>query len=65
LKEEHFESLSDFYKNKTQQAHIMDEFARKVIEYLPINAVEQFVNIFVDDYFNLDYEGEFLPKYFK
>lgn len=65
LNEKHFETLADFYKNKTQQAHIMDEFARKIIEYLPINAVEQFVDAYVDDYFNLDYEKEFLPKYFK
>lgn len=67
LNEKHFETLSDFYKNKTQQAHIMDEFARKIIEYLPLgeNTVQNYVNQFVEDYFTLDYEEEFLPKYFK
>lgn len=87
LKEEHYESLKDFYINKTQQAHIMDEFAKKIIEKLPlwkerildividengkeifiekeISHADRFANEMTDDYFNLDYENEFLPKYF-
>lgn len=58
LKDEHYKALSDFYKNKTQQAHIMDEFVQYILQWIPIDR-------FVDDYFNLDYEFEFLPKYFK
>ena len=57
LWDKHYKALDDFYINKTQQAHIMDEFAQYIIKWIPIDR-------FIDDYFNLDYESEFLPKYF-
>lgn len=57
LWEKHYKALDDFYINKTQQAHIMDEFVQYIIKWIPIDR-------FIDDYFNSDYESEFLPKYF-
>lgn len=57
LWDKHYKALDDFYINKTQQAHIMDEFVQYILKWIPIDR-------FIDDYFNLDYESEFLPKYF-
>ena len=57
LKPDHYKSLDDFYKNKRQQAHIMDEFVKYLIKGFPIDK-------FIDDYFNSDY-NEFLQTYFK
>jgi len=88
LNAEHYKALEDFYINKTQQAHIMDEFVIKIIEKLPwwkkkvlvnelnddweeinyekeVSYADMFANEMTDDYFNLDYINEFLPKYFK
>ena len=57
LTEKHYSALSDFYINKTQQAHIMNEFVQYILKWIPIDR-------FIDDYFNLDYKSAFLPKYF-
>jgi ATP-dependent DNA helicase RecQ len=56
-KEKHYSDLEDFYIKKIEQAHIMDEFAQKIIK-------NEDINKYVDEYFNLDY-NIFLEKYFK
>ena len=53
-----YQKLSDFYKNKIEQIHIVGEYARKMIEDYDA-ALE-----FVDDYFKLNYPI-FRNKYFK
>lgn len=57
-KNEHYQQLSQFYKNKVQQIHIMGEYAKKMIEDYK-GALQ-----FADDYFQLNYSS-FLNKYFK
>ena len=53
----HYEKLTDFYDQKTQQIHIVGEYAKKSI------ANEEGAQSFVNDYFGIQYE-EFLAKYF-
>lgn len=53
-----YHNLSEFYKNKIQQIHIVGEYARKMIEDYE-GALQ-----FVEDYFSLNYPS-FLRKYFK
>jgi len=57
-KEEDYKKLNKFYENKTKQIHIIDEYAKKMLN----NEVEA-LN-FVDDYFNLS-EKFFISKHFK
>lgn len=57
-KKNDYKKLEHFYENKTQQIHIVGEYARKMLE--SYKAALQFV----DDYFRLNY-GSFLNKYFK
>jgi len=52
-----YKKLDLFYENKTQQIHIVGEYARKMISDY-IGALR-----FVDDYFQLNYPS-FLKKYF-
>ncbi|MCG8327669.1 MAG: RecQ family ATP-dependent DNA helicase [Chitinophagales bacterium] len=52
-----FEQLAQFYKSKTEQIHIVGEYAKKQLK-LQEEALQ-----FVDDYFVMDYE-RFLTKYF-
>ena len=54
----HYEKLADFYEQKTQQIHIVGEYAKKSI--IDEEAAQSFVN----DYFGIQYE-DFLSKYFK
>ncbi|MEZ4829192.1 MAG: RecQ family ATP-dependent DNA helicase [Bacteroidia bacterium] len=56
-KAEDYEKLDQFYKNKTQQIHIVGEYAKKMIEDYQ-SALQ-----FVEDYFQLNYSS-FLRKYF-
>ncbi len=56
-KEENYEKLDQYYKQKVQQIHIVGEYAKKMIR----NYHEALQ--FVDDYFNLNYSS-FLAKYF-
>ncbi len=56
-KKEDYKNLDEFYKNKTQQIHIVGAYAQKVIE--DYNGALRFV----DDYFKLNYSS-FLNKYF-
>lgn len=54
---EDFEQMAQFYKSKTEQIHIVGEYAKKqLIQY------EEALQ-FVDDYFVLDYDA-FLGRYF-
>ncbi len=57
-KNEDYSKLNQYYQNKTQQIHIVGEYARKMLESYKA-ALE-----FVDDYFRLNY-NTFLTKYFK
>lgn len=52
-----YQKLEEFYKNKSQQIHIVGEYAKKVMENY--NSALEFVN----DYFVMDY-NEFIKKYF-
>jgi ATP-dependent DNA helicase RecQ len=52
-----FEQLSQFYKSKTEQIHIVGEYARKQLQQ------QEEALQFVDDYFVMDYD-QFLTKYF-
>lgn len=52
-----FQKLDDFYQNKTQQIHIVGEYAKRMMENYN-NALN-----FVNDYFVLDYDI-FLQKHF-
>lgn len=54
---EDHEKLAKFYQNKTQQIHIVGEYAKKMITSYQ-DALQ-----FTDDYFVLDYKA-FLKKYF-
>lgn len=54
---EDYQSLKRFYENKTEQIHIVGEYARKMINDYR-DALQ-----FVDDYFSLNYP-QFLKKYF-
>jgi ATP-dependent DNA helicase RecQ len=53
-----FELLQKFYDHKTEQVHIVGEYARKMLRS-HLEALH-----FVDDYFQMDYP-RFLDKYFK
>lgn len=55
---EHHRSLENFYQHKTEQIHIIGEYAKKMLRS-HLEALQ-----FMDDYFKMDYEG-FLIKYFK
>jgi ATP-dependent DNA helicase RecQ len=57
-KKEDYQKLNQFYENKTQQIHIVGEYAKKMINDYR-NALQ-----FVEDYFQLNYSS-FLNKYFK
>ncbi|QHT66185.1 RecQ family ATP-dependent DNA helicase [Rhodocytophaga rosea] len=54
---EDHEKLDKFYQNKTQQIHIVGEYAKKMI-----TSYQEALQ-FTDDYFTLDYKA-FLKKYF-
>lgn len=55
---EDYQDLSDFYKNKIQQIHIVGEYARRMISDYK-GALQ-----FVEDYFQMKYPF-FLTKYFR
>lgn len=57
-KKSDYDKLSNFYKNKVEQIHIVGEYATKMAENY--KEALQFVN----DYFNIEYQ-DFLSKYFK
>ncbi len=57
-KEDDYQKLEQFYQNRTQQIHIVGEYAQKMIDDY-VGALQ-----FVDDYFRLNYPS-FLNKYFK
>lgn len=52
-----YRKLEDFYKNKSQQIHIVGEYAKKMLD----NYNDAMV--FVNDYFTYDYK-DFIKKYF-
>ena len=56
-KKEDYAKLEEYYKNKTQQIHIVGEYANMMVK--DYNAALAFVK----DYFNMDYE-QFLNIYF-
>ncbi|MDK2841639.1 MAG: ATP-dependent helicase RecQ [Anaerophaga sp.] len=56
-KNEDYQKLKQHYENKTQQIHIVGEYARKMVDDYK-GALQ-----FVDDYFQLNYDS-FLNKYF-
>lgn len=57
LTNSHIEDLYDFYQQKTEQAHIMDDFAQKVALLIDRET-------FLEEYFILSH-NLFLEKYFK
>ncbi len=57
-KHEDYRTLSEFYKQKIQQIHIIGEYANLMVK--DYNAALQFVN----DYFQMDFK-KFISKYFK
>ena len=57
-KNEDYRLLSEFYKQKIQQIHIIGEYANMMVR--DYNAALQFVN----DYFRMDFK-RFIAKYFK
>lgn len=57
-KNEDYRTLSEFYKQKIQQIHIVGEYANLMVK--DYNAALQFVN----DYFQMDFK-KFISKYFK
>lgn len=57
-KEDDYHKLDQFYQNRTQQIHIVGEYAQKMIDDY-VGALQ-----FVEDYFRLNYPS-FLNKYFK
>lgn len=57
LTNSHIKDLYDFYEQKTEQAHIMDDFAQKVAWWIDRET-------FLEEYFILSHES-FLEKYFK
>ncbi len=56
-KKENYKKLDEFYKQKTQQIHIVGEYADMMVRD-PERALQ-----FVNDYFNMDYK-KFLSQYF-
>ena len=52
-----YEKLDRYYQSKTEQIHIVGEYAKKQLQ------LNEEANQFVEVYFTLDYE-EFLNKYF-
>ncbi len=54
---EDFEQLASYYQSKTEQIHIVGEYAKKQLRQ------QQEALQFVDDYFELDYD-DFLSRYF-
>jgi ATP-dependent DNA helicase RecQ len=54
---ENYEDMSDFYLHRTEQIHIVGEYAKKCVENY------ESALTYVNDYFTLDYE-EFLARYF-
>lgn len=54
---EDYGKLENFYETKKEQIHIVGEYANKMIE------AENEADIFVKDYFTMDYQ-DFLDKYF-
>lgn len=57
-KKEDYKRFEEFYSLKIQQIHIVGEYANMMVK--DYNAALEFVN----DYFNLEYDG-FIKKYFK
>lgn len=57
-KNDNYRMLSEFYKQKIQQIHIVGEYANLMVR--DYNAALQFVN----DYFSMDFK-KFIAKYFK
>jgi ATP-dependent DNA helicase RecQ len=57
FREEHFNQLKDYYKNKIEQIHIVGDHAKKLI-----SSYEEAIN-FTQDYFTLPYEG-FINKHY-
>lgn len=57
-KQEDYRMLSEFYKQKIQQVHIVGEYANLMVR--DYNAALQYVQ----DYFQMDYK-QFISKYFK
>lgn len=57
-KNDDYKMLSEFYKQKIQQIHIVGEYANLMVR--DYNAALQFVN----DYFSMDFK-KFISKYFK
>lgn len=57
-KHEDYRTLSEFYKQRIQQIHIVGEYANLMVR--DYNAALQFVN----DYFQMDFK-KFISKYFK
>ncbi|MFD2146728.1 UvrD-helicase domain-containing protein [Mucilaginibacter antarcticus] len=57
-KADDYQKLEQYYQNRTQQIHIVGEYAQKMIDDY-VGALQ-----FVDDYFRLNYPS-FLNKYFK
>ncbi|MDR3169008.1 MAG: hypothetical protein LBU27_04550 [Candidatus Peribacteria bacterium] len=55
--DEQYEDLRLFYEKKTQQAHIMEELAHRILR-------GQSLDTFVEDYFNLSQE-DFISSYFQ
>lgn len=53
---DHYADLTDFYLQKTQQAHIMNEFAQMLLR-------GQHIEDFVENYFTQEYDA-FLNQYF-
>ncbi|GAL00785.1 ATP-dependent DNA helicase RecQ [Nonlabens ulvanivorans] len=54
---EDYEEMKDFYLHRTEQIHIVGEYAKKCVENY------ESALTYVNDYFTLDYE-EFLARYF-
>ena len=57
-KQEDYAILDEYYKNKTQQIHIVDEYAKLMVKN------QDLALKFVDDYFTLNYR-KFINTYFK
>ena len=57
-KKEDYKSFDEFYRNKTQQIHIVGEYANMIVKDYDAAIV------FVNDYFQMDY-NLFLKKYFE
>lgn len=55
---EDYEKLERYYRSKTEQIHIVGEYAKKQLQY------NEEATQFVEDYFTMEYEA-FLDKYFQ